>query len=275
MRSSSLRRRRWAAIASDPYSTKEPSSTSWATFSPRGSLIGLAPALRPLRAGSRRAYWHGAQSSSARSGRMWSRSIAVSCFGLVAVDLGGFEEQRSVRPASASRRLRPRLSSLCRRAAPSRDAPSSWIRGRRSAARGEPGPLRPPRSRPPCPAEAPRTALRSAPGRRRLAAIEAGAADLRRRARAACEEQRRARPSFAAPTSAATWCIDEIGRDAVGGEIGMREHRLNEGNIGGDATRCGIRARPAPPSARHPASLRQVECTMTLARRESKAALVL
>ena len=69
MRSSTLRRRRWAAIASEPYSTKEPSSTSWAMFS--RAVRWLVLRRRSTEAGrfsSSVMAWRSI--SSARSGRM-------------------------------------------------------------------------------------------------------------------------------------------------------------------------------------------------------------
>ena len=69
MRSSTLRRRRWAAIASEPYSTNEPSSTSCAMFS--RAVRWLVLRRRSTEAGrfsSSVMAWRAI--SSARSGRM-------------------------------------------------------------------------------------------------------------------------------------------------------------------------------------------------------------
>ena len=92
MRSSTLRRRRWAAIASEPYSTKEPSSTRCAMFS--RAVRWLVLRRRSTEAGrfsSSVMAWRSI--SSARSGRMWSRSTSSSSVDVMGVDLGRLEIQ--------------------------------------------------------------------------------------------------------------------------------------------------------------------------------------
>ncbi len=77
IRSSTLRRRRCAAIASEPYSTKEPGSTSCATFS--RAVRWLVLRRRSTAPGRFSSFVMACRAfSSARSARMWSRSTSAS-----------------------------------------------------------------------------------------------------------------------------------------------------------------------------------------------------
>jgi len=110
IRSSTLRRRRWAAIASDPVFNERAVVDKLRDVFPRRALIGLAPA-PPPRAGRFAVERIGVARD--QFGEIGTNVIEIDggLFGSsVGGDVGRLEKQESARPASASRRPPLRFS---------------------------------------------------------------------------------------------------------------------------------------------------------------------
>ncbi len=267
--SSTLRRRRCAAIASEPYSTKRAGIDQVGDVLPRRALVGLAPPL------DRR-----------RAVLVQRDRVALDQFGQVGADvveidilfLGDIIARRP-RPAQ----IKDRLALHQRDAGLSRDlvtlppcgaATRCSIFMDSSTAICWPGRTRSPRRhrwQQSCPAAAP------APRPRPSGPVaDAATACCERRViggAAGFDQRRPRRRAWPPPTKVGDMLVDETGAETVARRNPDAPGSLQEGNVGGDALdpefaqgARGLVHDVGPVAARR--------CTITLASSESKAALV-
>ena len=298
IRSSSVRRRRCAAITSGPYSTKVPGSHEIVDVLARGALAGLAPARD--RVGARRVERRARGARAPRRGRggcveidalrrASMRAIATSAASMH--DEHVALEHRVAAPTTASRARRRRRGARSR--APSSSLPSRAAAGRartRSPSRtsietivpcsGARTAISAVRRR----ARSPRGATRSpcsllAVGEHgeRIARVDARAGErARRRRRGRVEKSRSRRGVARAATSSRGVLLDEARVHAAGARApGCASSALQEARGWSRRPRCGTRAsaRLRARAARR-RSRRDAECTISFASSESKRGFV-
>ena len=275
IRSSTVRRRRWAAIASEPYSTKRAGIDEIGDVLARRALVGLAPARdrgRPVLVERDRV-------ALDHFGEIGADVVEIDVLLLghvVGVDLGRLEKQdrlvlhqrhagcrRDLRHAAAMRRGHQMLhlhgfehgdllAGADEVAFADVDGDDRALQRRRHRRPSRPDrdwPTRRSRHSASAPSSAAVAAIRSAPSRHRPL-------------------------SLAAPTRAATWALDEAGAETVARQNPDAPAAPPGTGCWWRRRRCGTRAGCARPCARRRSSSPPGECTITLASSESKAALV-